>query len=250
MKILVGHTGLIGRNLSDNIDFDFKFNSSNIDKYDEIVPDECDLYLACLPATMWSVNSDLIGDLENILNIVKKLKNKQYKNVFLFSTIAVYCDSPKNSNETFLPQFEKTIYGSNRYLFEMLVRDTLEYNSLKILRLPALFGKYLKKNVFYDLMNAHQTDQINTASTYQWYNLANLWKDTERSKDINGEVINLFSEPILTKELITSVFNLSFESNKPFKVQNFKTIHSDTGYWESASNILDQMRDFLNENRD
>jgi len=111
MKILVGYSGLIGKTLSDGIDFDFKFNSSNIDEYDKITPDDCDLYLSCLPAAMWSVNSNLVGDLENLLNIAKKLGNKRYRNVFLFSTIAVYCDSPEDSDETFLPQFNKTIYG-------------------------------------------------------------------------------------------------------------------------------------------
>lgn len=249
MRILVGYSGLIGKTLSDGIDFDFKFNSSNIDEYSDIVPDGCDLYLSCLPATMWSVNADLVGDLENILSIVKKLGNKQYRNVFIFSTIAVYCDSPENSNETCLPQFGKTIYGSNRYLFEMLVRDSLKYKNLKVLRLPALFGKHLKKNAFFDLMNNNQVDRINTSASYQWYNLANLVKDVEQSGGINGDIINLFSEPVSVEELLTEVFEMSLDNKKPFNNQNFRTIHSDTGYWESKENILKQMKDFLNENR-
>ena len=249
MRVLVGYSGLIGKNLSDSADFDFKFNSSNMNEYDKSVPDGCDLYLSCLPATMWSVNNDLVGDLENILSIIKTLGNKKYKNIFLFSTIAVYCDSPENSDETFLPHFNKTIYGSNRYLFEMLVRDNLKYKNLKVFRLPALFGKHLKKYVFFDLMNNNQIDQINTASVYQWYNLDNLWKDVERSKNIDGAIINLFSEPVATEEVLTEVFKMSLGNSKPFNNQNFRTVHSDTGYWESKENILKQMKDFLNENR-
>jgi hypothetical protein len=248
MKVLVGFSGLIGKNLSDNINFDYKFNSSNIAEYDETVPDGCDLYLACLPATMWSVNSNLIGDMENILSIVKAVGNKQYKNIYLFSTIAVYCDSPENSDETFLPGFGKTIYGSNRYLFEMLVRDNLKYDNLKVFRLPALFGKHLKKNAFFDLMNNNQVDQINTSASYQWYNLANLCSDVKQSKNIDGDIINLFSEPVSIEELLTEVFNMSLDNKKPFNNQNFRTIYSETGYWESKENIIKQMKDFLNEN--
>jgi hypothetical protein len=248
MKVLVGYTGLIGKNLSDGIDFDFKFNSSNMDSYEEVVPDGCDLYLSCLPATMWTVNSDLPADLKNILSIVKRLKTKKYRNIFLFSTIAVYCDSPENSDETFHPRFDKTIYGSHRHLFEMLVKDFLQYENLKVFRLPALFGKYLKKNIFFDLMNDNQVDQINTSSVYQWYNLDNLCKDVKSSGDIDGTVINLFSEPVATEELLSEVFNMSLSNSKPFNNQNFKTIYSETGYWESKENILKQMKDFLNEN--
>jgi len=249
MRVLVGYSGLIGKNLSDGIDFNFKFNSSNIELYEEVVPDGCDLYLSCLPATMWAVNSDLPADLKNILSIVKKLKTKKYKNIFLFSTIAVYCDSPENSDETFHPRFNKAIYGSHRYLFEMLVKDFLQYENVKVFRLPALFGKYLKKNVFFDLMNNNQVDQINTSSVYQWYNLNNLCKDVESSAEIDGTVINLFSEPVATEELLSDVFGVALDNSNPFNNQNFKTIYSDTGYWESKENILKQMKDFLNENR-
>ncbi len=103
-------------------------------------------------------------------------------------------------------------------------------------------------HVFFDLMNDNQIDQINTASVYQWYNLNNLWKDVERSKDVDGTIINLFSEPVATKEVIATVFDMSLENSQPFNNQNFRTIHSDTGYWESKENILKQMKDFLNEN--
>jgi hypothetical protein len=250
MNILVGHTGLIGKTLSDGIDFDFKFNSSNMAEFNDAVPDGCDLYLSCLPATMWSVNGDLTGDIKNMVHVVETIKNKKYKNVFLFSTIAVYCESPENSNETFLPYFSKAIYGSNRYLFEMLIKDCLKYENLKIVRLPALFGSHLKKNVFYDLMNDNQVDQINTASIYQWYNLKNLCADVELVKSFNGDVINLFSEPIPTEDVITEVFEMDLDNKKPFNNQNYRTSYSETGYWESRENILSQMKDFLDENRD
>ena len=248
MKILVGYTGLIGKTLSDSTNFDFEFNSSNLDEFSS-VPDNCDLYLACLPATMWAVNSDLLADTQNMLNILKTLKTKKFKNVYLFSTIAVYCDSPKNVDEGYFPFFTKTIYGSNRHLFEMLVKDCLEYETLKIFRLPALFGKHLKKNIFFDLMNNHQVDQINTASVYQWYNLANLWQDIQKAKTLDGQIFNFFSEPVETEQLLTEVFQVSLDNKKNFKNHNFKTIHSETGFWETKENILNQMKEFLNENR-
>ena len=68
MKILIGNTGLIGTTLKKSISFDFEFNSKNISEYN--VPDDCDLYLSCLPATKWLVNKDPYTDLKNAQAII------------------------------------------------------------------------------------------------------------------------------------------------------------------------------------
>ena len=83
MKIIVGNTGLVGKTLCESIDFDLKFNSSNINEFSSLVEDGSELYLSCLPATKWMVNKNVTGDFENLMNILNiilvslsgKLKN-------------------------------------------------------------------------------------------------------------------------------------------------------------------------------
>jgi hypothetical protein len=129
MKVIVGNTGLVGSTLSDSIKFDLSFNSKNINEFPSQEIDGCDLYLSCLPATKWLVNQDVVGDLENLIDLIKIFKSKSYRNVYVISTIDVYGDSPQNTDENYQPNFKNSNYGSNRLLFESLVRTQLNYKN-------------------------------------------------------------------------------------------------------------------------
>jgi len=59
MKILVGNTGLVGQTLKEYQKFDIEFNSKNINDFEKLVPDNCEIWLSCLPATKWMVNKNL-----------------------------------------------------------------------------------------------------------------------------------------------------------------------------------------------
>jgi hypothetical protein len=248
MRVLVGNTGLIGKTLKDSMQFDLEFNSSNMVYFNSSVEDGSDLYLCCLPAAMWQVNKNLPEDINNLTNIIKSLQGKKYRNIILFSSIEIYNQSPHGSDESTTPTFSKAIYGSNRYLFEMLVKGCLEFDSLKILRLPALFGKHLKKNIFFDLMNDNEVDRINTESSYQWYNLGNLTDDIKKSYEYDTEELNLFGEPISTGEIVNDIFHMNINNDMGYKGQNFKTKFTASGYWSTKKETLDQMGKFLDEN--
>lgn len=247
MKILVGSTGLIGTTLREQNNFDLCFNTSNIDQFESLVPEGSDLYLACLPAAMWMVNSDLLGDFRNMINVIDTLKKKKYSNVMLYSTIEVYNQSPFESDERHYPSFNKAIYGSNRYNFELLVKDQLSYDSLRIARLPALFGKNIKKNILFDLLNDNQVEKINTNSSYQWYNLDNIWCDTIRVMRGEHEIVNMFGEPIET-EWLADLFGLK-HNDLGRKEQNFKTCTTETGYWESRESLMKSIGNFIDTYR-
>ena len=136
MKILVGNTGLIGSVISEKIIFDYSFNSKNINNFNQTIPDNCDLYLSCLPATKWLVNQNLKQDLDNIHNIINILKSKTYNKIYLFSTIDVYINNIHHgSNECDYIPFNELSYGSNRLLFEILIKNYINYNKIKIFRL-------------------------------------------------------------------------------------------------------------------
>lgn len=251
MKVIVGNSGLVGNTLCESINFDFMFNSKNINDFSNYDINGCDLYLSCLPATKWLVNQNVTDDINNILNLIEIFKSKTYKRIFLISTIDVYTDSPQEVNEDYYPNFLNSNYGSNRLLFESLVRSQLKYSSYKIFRLPALFNKNIKKNILFDLINDNNVNNINTNSSYQWYNLDNLYKDMMKLDDLypNDEIFNLFTEPIDTQEIV-NLFpkhkDKTFYGDKKI-VYNYKTKYSKNGYFKNYLDVLNDIKKMVNE---
>lgn len=250
MKLLIGNTGLIGTTLKDSLSFDYEFNSSNIKKLKDLdIPSTADIYLSCLPATKWKVNQDPNGDLNNILDIIDILSTKTFRNIVLYSTIDVYENSVEHSNEDTVPTLPTLSYGSNRYLFELLVQNNLKYSKLVILRLPALFGKHIKKNVLYDLLNNNQVEKIQSKSTFQWYNLNKLVNDTEHFINTHETFlrVNLFSEPIDTSEIIKLFNDVKVNNKTKGASYNYQTKYSHNGYFTTANDILNEIRAFVSE---
>jgi len=251
MKIIVGNTGLVGTTLCESINFDLKFNSSNLNEFLSLVEDGSELYLSCLPATKWMVNKNVSGDFENLMNILNVIKKKKYSKVILISTIDVYNNAPLKSNENTLPLVQSLNYGNNRYLFEVLCKDFLTTDEFKIFRLPALFNKHIKKNILFDLINNNNVELINSNSSFQWYNLDNLSNDVTKYLNEYPEdnTFNLFPEPIDSLEIINLFPHLSnkvsFPENKI--TYDFTTKFSNNGYISTKEDILTEIKEFINE---
>jgi len=252
MKLLIGNTGLIGTTLKDSISFDYEFNSSNINELLNLdLSRPCDLYLACLPATKWKVNKNPQLDLDNIFKILNVISKKNYGTVILYSTIDVYTDCPTLSDESCALEVKAPSYGSNRLLFEKLVESTLSYQKLLTIRLPALFGNHIKKNILYDLLNNNNVNKINYNSAYQWYNLNNLVHDTNHCLNLyrNSKTytINLFTEPIHTSKIL-ELFNIkkSQIDTKSNQIEyNFKTNSNPVGYIKTKDEVLNEIKNFV-----
>jgi hypothetical protein len=254
MKLLIGNTGLIGTTLKDSIRFDLEFNSKNLNEITQthINPDDNTLYLSCLPATKWIINQNPSSDFDNITNIIKILEQREYKNIVLYSTIDVYNSAPQKSNEDFKPTLDSFNYGSNRHLFEVLVKDRLKYDNLLIIRLPSLFGQHIKKNIIYDLINNNQIDQINYNSKFQWYNLDNLSLDTDKylkaliDSENSVSLINIFPEPIETSEIlkIFKVEKSKVNTQSPYIEYDFTTKFTKTGYTHTKEETLIALKNF------
>jgi hypothetical protein len=251
MKLLIGNTGLIGTVLKAGIEFDYEFNSKNLNELIdlEIDPTNTDLYLCCLPATKWLINQDPTKDFNNIMNIIDILSKKEYKNIILYSTIDIYQNAPIHSDESYIPEIKELNYGANRYIFEQLVKKTLKYENLLTLRLPALFGKHIKKNILFDLLNNNEIHKINFNSKYQWYNLNDLIKDTNNCLGITKRflIINLFPEPIETSEIV-KLFNLpksDLDTLSKEIVYDYKSSTVKGGYIENKSSILEAIESLI-----
>ena len=255
MNILIGSTGVLGSTLKDTIKFDYEYNSSNIQEILNLTIDltQCNLYLCCLPATKWKINQNPSGDFDNILSIVGILSKRSYANIALYSTIDIYQNAPHGSDESYIPESTELDYGNNRLLFEKLVEKVLVYNNLTIIRLPALFGKHIKKNILYDLLNNNQVAAINYNSQYQWYNLEELAIDTDIciANTSGVTTYNLFPEPLETSEIL-KLFNIDkthTNQNSEQVKYNYKTRTTESSYRRSAQQVLQEMADFVDKYR-
>lgn len=252
MKYIIGSSGLIGQTISEKIKFDFYFNTKNIHEYNKIVMDGSELFLTCLPATKWLVNNDLKKDMDNINFIIDTISKHTYSKVTLISTIDIYNDSPFGVNEDYSPNVSKLSYGNNRYIFELLVKEYVKTDNLKIFRLPALYNNKIKKNILYDFINNNNVENINVNSSYQWYNLDNLSMDIDRYNEYYPSTMtfNLFSEPLHTW-LILDMFPQykDFIKHGDFIMYDYKTKYNSNmnGYICDYNSTLLDIKKFINE---
>ncbi len=180
MKAIIGHTGLVGSNLVEQMEFDHMFNSKNIG---DISNNEYEsLICSGIPSLKWYANKYPGLDLSNINHLIKNLKTVKCDKFVLISTIDV-CKEELDS------------YGKNRLHAEMELQKVFE-NKITIIRLPLLFGNNLKKNVLYDLINNKLYKPINLCDEYQWYDVGDLATDIKRLPKLKIPAINLLTEPI------------------------------------------------------
>lgn len=149
MNALVGYTGFVGSNLYMTGDFDKVYNSKNVEMAYGTKPDV--LVYAGVRAEKYLANNFPEKDNELIKQAQHNIRAIQPKKLVLISTIDVlddpiYADEDAEINSEKLQQ-----YGLSRYKLEQWAKN--EYSDSLIIRLPALFGKNIKKNFIYDYIN-------------------------------------------------------------------------------------------------
>ena len=145
---LFGYTGLVGSTLLTFYNFEYLYNSKNIENAKNKTFNT--IIISCIPSTKWYSNKHPEEDISIINDIKDIFKTIKAENVILISTIDVYHNTGIELNEKSDIDYEKNhTYGKNRFLFE----DFIKTNFVKpyIIRLPALFGNNLKKNIIYDV---------------------------------------------------------------------------------------------------
>ena len=251
MKLIIGHSGLVGTTLTSTTSFDYYFNSTNIQDFSSICKDGAEITLTCLPATKWLVNQNISKDIDNINNLLAILSKYKYSKITLISTIDVYQQSPLGANEDYIINLNRLDYGANRYLFELLVQSTIVADSFKIFRLPAVFSASIKKNILYDLMNNNNVSSINNNSAYQWYNLDNLNNDitTYSAKYPDRIVYNLFSEPLDTAELVALFPHHQHQvlHGATRVAYNYTTTLHSSGYIYTKQQVLQDIKTLVHE---
>jgi dTDP-4-dehydrorhamnose reductase len=224
MDALIGSTGYVGSTLSRQRPFDAQFHSSNAAL---LRGAEFDLVVcAAAPAQKWIANRDPAADERNIDALIANLREMRCRKFVLVSTVDVFV-SPVGVMETSaVGEDDLHAYGRNRRRLEIaaasLFRDCL------VVRLPALVGPGLRKNVIFDFLNDNNLAAIDSRGIFQFYPMVNLWTDLEVALRAGLELLHLTAEPVSVADVAREGFGRSFEqtgTGEPLRY-DFRSVHA------------------------
>jgi dTDP-4-dehydrorhamnose reductase len=252
---LIGHSGFIGGNLKSQLSFDEEFNSTN---FRDMQGRSFTLVVcAGLPAAKWLANENPAEDLANIEALQKVLASVSADRFILISTIDVYASQErKDETDPCGGDPSHHAYGRHRCGFESFIRET--FPDSFIVRLPAVFGHGLKKNVIFDLLNDNRLDIINPQSRFQWYWTNRLWRDIERLMEAEVRLCNLFTEPVETGDIVDRFFpdKVIGTARSPVASYDHRTLHAGLfgcpvdGYVYDRVQVLADLEVYLRQVRE
>ena len=149
IKSLVGYTGFVGSNLASQVKFDGLYNSKNIEEAYNTKPDL--LIYSGIRAEKYLANKEPEKDHAIIQEAIENIIKIKSKRLVLISTIDVYKNPVDVDEDTAIETEDLHPYGLNRYFAEKWVEENIE--DYLIVRLPGLYGKNIKKNFIFDLIN-------------------------------------------------------------------------------------------------
>lgn len=246
VSAIIGYTGFVGGNIFSQHNFDFFYDSKNIE---EIKGKNFDLIVcAGAPGVKWLANKNSEQDKANIQRLINSLSMVNAKKFILISTIDVYSKVDGVDEDSIIQKDILDPYGKNRRILEEFVMNNFDYT---IVRLPGIFGKGLKKNIIFDFLHNIHTP-VHKESVFQFYNLNNIWKDISIALEQNINVLNLATEPITMAELEKEIFGFDFfpqifTNNIPY--YDMQTKHgcfwgSDNKYLYSKKDVLQDLKLF------
>lgn len=147
--LLVGSTGFVGGNLLYSHHFTAGCHSADISEYYGKEPELC--VYAGIPAAMFLAASKPEADLEIMKHARENIRKINPIKIVLISTIAVYSKTIDVDESTGMDAGGLAAYGRNRLQLERWIRE--DRPEALIVRLPALYGRGLKKNFLFDLHN-------------------------------------------------------------------------------------------------
>ncbi len=236
---LLGHTGFVGSNLAAQREFTHRFNSRNIAE----MAGRHFALVACAaaPGVKWRANREPEADRAAIDRLVAVLETVTADRVVLISTVDVY-PLPRGVDEaTEIAADGGHPYGRHRLALERFARD--RFDTL-VVRLPGLFGPGLRKNVIYDLLTDHALDQINPASTFQFYDLERLWADVAVAAAEGLPLVNFATEPVEVAAIAERAFGRSLPPRDgPAAHYDMRTRHA--GCWGRSGPYLASQAEVL-----
>lgn len=203
MDAVLGATGFVGSTLRERLPHADLYDSKNIS--DVRGKSYRNIYCACVPAVKWAANKDPEADRAALSKIRTHLGSvASCERLVLISTIDVHVKGARVPDEDAAFEASDEPYGRHRREFEMWAAE--RFDKVHVVRLPALFGIGIKKNVVYDLIHGHRLEHIPADSAFQWYDLSWLHGDLEYIAENDLRVAHLYPEPVETRDLVRDVF--------------------------------------------
>jgi hypothetical protein len=199
---LVGHTGFVGGNLARQHAFDACYNSRNIG--DIAGRHFGTLAFAGAQGKKWWANQNPAEDWAGIAGALDAIAQVTADRVILISTVDVIPQLAGADEGFDCASLPNHPYGAHRLRLEQAMQEMFPH--LVVMRLPALTGWGLRKNVIYDLLHDNMVDRIDPASRFQFYDLERLWQDIEIAIEAGIDLVQLVTEPVRTGDVVARYF--------------------------------------------
>jgi nucleoside-diphosphate-sugar epimerase len=200
-RALIGYTGFVGSNLLTQGHFSHLYRSTTIT---DIVGQEFDeIVCAAAPAEKWRANQDPMVDQQSIKKLCDCLATVRTDRLVLVSTVDVFGTPVAVDEECTPDHIPGNHYGNHRRQLESFA--SCHFPTL-VVRLPGLYGRGLKKNVIFDLMNDHRIEHINRDSEFQFYDVSNLWRHVRMAQSAGLSLVHLAPPPVSVDLIARAAF--------------------------------------------
>lgn len=248
---LIGYTGFVGGAIARARAFDAAYRSTDIDT---IRGRSFDLVVCCgAPAEKWRANKDPAEDRARLRALTNAIETVNAERFVLISTIDVYPD-PRNVDES--SPVDNSLaqpYGRHRFELEEFCRDHFETT---VVRLSGLYGRGLKKNAVFDLLNDRPVDGIASNARFQFYDVDRVWADVSRILAEGETLVNVVPEPVAMSDVAEQVFGRAMPTGWSDTAPDYdvRSRHAHlaggrNGYWTDAAGVIDGLRRFVERER-
>lgn len=248
---LIGHTGFVGGNLRRQASFAELYSSSNI----ESIRGRSFELLVCsgARAEKWKANAEPEADKQNLGRLTACLREVQADHVVVISTVDVYPHPIEVDEDTTIELGAATPYGRHRRELELFLQDRFDTTTL---RLPALFGPGLKKNVVYDFLHQNQLEAICPDGVFQFYSVEGLWKDIGKAREHGIKLLNVSTEPMSVRRIAREAFGFEFDNPVATRAARYDMrskydmlFGGGGGYLYRADEVLSDLRGYVESQR-
>ncbi len=251
-EALIGHTGFVGSHLARQHAFSSCYHRPTIG---EIRGQSFDLVVSAgSPGVKFLANQDPETDWKMIRRLMDCLREVKTRRFVLISTLNVYAD-PRGVTED--DQIDPSLllpYGRHRALLEQFVGE--QFPDHLIIRLPGIFGKGLKKNVLFDLLQQDDRflSQTHVDSIVQFYDLRRLWGDIQRAEAHRIPLLNAGTEPLRLMDIARQCFGRTFpgRTDGPVYHDDLRTRYGSLWgqsipYLATASEVMADLQAFVRD---
>jgi nucleoside-diphosphate-sugar epimerase len=244
-RALVGWSGFVGGALQPRVRPVARFRSTDVHELSEADVDE--IVCAGAPAEKWRANAEPDDDWAGISRLIDALDASRATSCVLVSTVDVFADSRGADEDTPADTAQEQAYGRHRALLEEFVAQ--RFADVLVVRLPGMFGPGLKKNLVFDLVHQPEARFAHAASTFQFYDVRELWGHVLLARDAGLSVVNLATEPVSSAQVAEECFGVEYRcDDRPQVAYDLRTTHAlelagrEGPYLRSAGEVLAAVR--------